>query len=142
LTSFPITGCTALRYIKLVGIKDLRRLTMHPRILTSSDIAFEFLPIYTITSTTLRELVLVVCRHCFCFDGLYWSRWTDIDGFLYERFAEHGDFRLVIKAGNLDGLCAFQRHVEEGFPQLASIGCIRFETFGFNDGCWDCLAPS
>jgi hypothetical protein len=54
----------------------------------------------------------------------------------------HGDFRLVIKAGNLDGLCAFQTHVEEGFPLLASIRCIHFETFSLVDGCWDCSTPS
>ena len=122
--------------LKLTEIEDLRRLTIHPIFHTSSDVPFEFLSVLTIASTTFCELVLVLGRYSFCPDRMRWNRWAEIDRFLYGRFAEHGDFRLVVKAGNLGVLDSFRRGAHEGFPLLASRGCVHFEICCSIDKYW------
>ena len=124
----PWTGYGRLKSLKLGGIKDLRRLTIRPVFLTLSDLAFEFLPILTITSASLSEFMLELGRIHPSFYEICWGRWGNIDRFLYEQFARHGDFKLIIRTGNVYALDASRSHASEGFPLLASRGCIHFET--------------
>ena len=70
-------------------------------------------------------------------NDMSWGHWAEVDEFLHERFAKHGDFRLIIKTGSRYALDAFQRHAKEGFPLLASKGCIHFETSQLIDKYWD-----
>ena len=137
LTNFLPAEYEQLRFLKLTELKDLRRLTVCPVVLTFPNIAFEFLPILTITSPTFCELVLVVGGFCSYSNEMSWGRWAKVDGFLHERFAKHGDFRLIIRTGNRYPLGAFQRHAKEGFPLLASGGCIHFDTSPLIDKYWD-----
>ncbi|KAF9781818.1 hypothetical protein BJ322DRAFT_1078578 [Thelephora terrestris] len=129
-------GYQLLKTLKLKEIKDLRRLTIRPVYLTYSDLAFDFPPILTITSTTLSELVLELGRLRPSLYEICWGRWGKTDRFLYQRFAKQGEFRLIIRAGNIYALDAFQRHAKEGFPLLASRGCIYFETSPSIDNYW------
>jgi len=128
LTASSSNEYEQLRFLKLTALKDLRQLIVCPVILTFPNIPFEFLPILTITSPTFCELVLVVGRFSSYSNEMSWGRWAKVDGFLHERFAEYGDFRLIIRTGSRYALGAFQRHAKEGFPLLASRGCVHFET--------------
>ena len=77
----PWTGYGRLKSLKLGGIKDLRRLTIRPVFLTLSDLAFEFLPILTITSASLSEFVLELGRIRPSFYEICWGRWEISIGF-------------------------------------------------------------
>ena len=116
-----------VRNLQLTEISDLRRLIIRPEFFVLSDITFEFPMVLTITYTALSEFVIVLGRFHDRLESMDWSRWDEIDRFLRERFAKRGDFKLIIKAGNLHVLDSYRRHVQEGFPLLASRGCIHFE---------------
>lgn len=124
-----------MKDLQLNGITALRRLTFRVVFTTASDVfAFNVLPILTITSPVFSELVLELGRLLFYFYAMYWGYWGEIDEFLDERYAKHGNFRLIIRTGNLDAPSAFQRDAKEGFPLLASRGCIHFESSHTMDG--------
>ena len=118
-----------MKDLQLNGITALRQLTFRVVFTTASDVfAFNVLPILTITSPVFRELVLELGRLLFYFYAMYWGYWGEIDKFLDERYAKNGNFRLIIRTGNLDAPSAFQTSAKEGFPLLASRGCIHFES--------------
>ena len=131
ITDFPPIGYLELRYLTFREITALRRLTLRTASTPASGLAFGFLPISTITSPVFRELVLELDGLSSRFDGpspAYWGRWEEIDRLVEQRFAKHGDFRLVIRTGELSDQETFQRHTKENFPLLAGRGCIHFET--------------
>ncbi|KAF9781828.1 hypothetical protein BJ322DRAFT_1078640 [Thelephora terrestris] len=128
-----LSGSGGYQQLDLTRIEGLRRLAIRPVLHTAS----QFLPILTITSTVFCELVLALGRYRYPIDGTLWGHWTEIDKFLYERFAQHGPFRVVVKAGNLSVLGTFRRHADEAFPLLASRGYIHFEVCPLIDKAWD-----
>ncbi|KAF9781843.1 hypothetical protein BJ322DRAFT_248918 [Thelephora terrestris] len=117
-------GHELLGSLKLGEIKDLRRVTVRPVLATYHNFARSFPLIFTISSTALCELELVVGRFPPHFDGVRWDLWGGIDWFLYDRFAKHGDFKLTIKLGHCYDLGSFQRDAKEGFRWLESRGCV------------------
>lgn len=85
----------------------------------------------TITSPFFSELVLELAGPPSHFGGLsaeYLGRWVSTDAFLEEQFAKGGDFKLIVRTGELHDRNTFQKHAKDNFPLLASRGCIHFET--------------
>jgi hypothetical protein len=134
LTNFLLVG---YQQLDLTRIKGLRRLAIRPVLHSYPSTASQFLPILTITSTVFCELVLALGTNRHVIVWTLWRPCTEIDRFLYERFAKHEHFRLVVKAGNISVLGAFRRHATEVFPLLASRGYIHFEVCHLIDKAWD-----
>jgi hypothetical protein len=126
----PPTGQMWLWDLKFTKLKVLRRLTIRVMFTRVSDITFGTLPIASITSPVFSEFVLELGGLSSHPGGLppeYWGRWERIDGFFKGRFANHGEFKLVIRTGELHNPETFQRHAKVIFPSLASGGCLHFE---------------
>jgi hypothetical protein len=85
----------------------------------------------TITSPSFCELVLELGGYNPCRmhpPRNYLGFWEETDRFLKEKFAEHGDFRLIIRTGKPSNARElFERHIGETFPLLSSRGCVRLE---------------
>ena len=85
----------------------------------------------TIVSPVFCELVLVLNGSPAEIQSMGASGlWGDFDKFFEERFARHGDFRLIILISRYhsEGWGDLQREVERDFPLLADRGCIYLET--------------
>jgi hypothetical protein len=127
----PVIGYMQLRYLTFAEVAVLRRLTLRTSYTPVYGLAFGFLSISTITSPVFREIVLEVGGTPSRFDGpspAYWGRWEEFDRMIEQRFAKNGDFRLIIRTGELQNREAFKEHAKGTFPLLASKGCIHFET--------------
>ena len=141
MTAFPLTGAMELQYLEFTETTVLRRLTLRMGSPQAFDFALDVFvgALSTITSPIFCELVLELdgrsCRSNRSYPGL-WHCWGEIDKFLEERFAEQGDFRVVIRTGKLYNRGAFQAHVKEGFPFLAKRGQIGFETSHLIEKFW------
>jgi hypothetical protein len=86
----------------------------------------------TVTSPVFHEFVLELDGFPSWFDEaspMHRDRWEGIDELLEERFAERGDFMVIIRTGGSYYPETFQRHAKESFPLLARRGCIYFERF-------------
>ncbi|KAF9781713.1 hypothetical protein BJ322DRAFT_240217 [Thelephora terrestris] len=84
----------------------------------------------TITSPNFCELVLELggynpYRMKRCTD--YWGSWEETDRFLKEEFAEHRDFRLIIRTDEPYARQLLESHVGKTFPLLSSRGCVHLE---------------
>lgn len=94
----------------------------------------------TITSPVFCEFVLELGKLPSQFSRPsfeHWGHWQDgIDKLFEKRFAERGDFRLIIRTGKLYDREMFQAHARESFPLLARRDCIRFETSHSIDRYW------
>lgn len=122
-----------MRSLDFQAAKVLRRLTLHvtfPQVFfPDTDTLLETLS--TITSPDFCEFVLELDKYLSDSDvpnPRHWRHWEKIDEFLEERFAERGDFRLVVRTRPLSNHEIFQTHVKEGFPLLTRRGCFFFET--------------
>lgn len=123
-------GQAWLCHLKFTEVVVLRRLTIRVMFTRMARFSLGSLPFSTIASPVFSEFVLEL-------DGLsshpdplspeYWGHWEWIDEFLQGRFADHGDFKLIIRTGKLRDPEIFQGHARNTFPLLASRGCIRFE---------------
>lgn len=56
------------------------------------------------------------------------GRWGEVDRLLEERFSNRGDFRFIIRTGQLRNHARFQRYAAKNFPLLLRRGCVHFET--------------
>ena len=87
----------------------------------------------SIASPVFREFVLELGRSA-SFPERWstmmeiWGFWRYFDGFFEERFARHGDFRLIIRVSQPFDREDLRKQAEWGFPLLAGRGCIYLET--------------
>lgn len=84
----------------------------------------------TIASTTFCEFVLELGKIPHRFGRVFSGRrgyWRVIDRIFEGKFANHEDFRLIVRTGKLFDQETFQRRTRKAFPLLASRGCIHFE---------------
>ena len=130
--SDPSIVHTELGYLKLTEMLVLRRLTFRT---TFDQVLFLDHPLLgvlsTITSPVFREFVLELGRSVPPPEGQSmggWGLWKNFDDFFEERFARHGDFRLIIRISEHFDREDLRRKAERGFPLLADRGCIYFET--------------
>lgn len=117
----------------------LRRLIIRVLFTRVSGITFGSLPISTIASPAFSEFVLELGGLSSHLNGLppeYWGPWASIDGFLKERFANRGEFKLIIRTGKLADPETFQKHTKKKFQSLASRGCIHFEMTPLIEKYW------
>jgi hypothetical protein len=133
--NFPPTEDDELKGLSFTGTKTLRQLTLRMAFYEASnfqpDVLLEALS--TITSPVFREFVLEIDQissvSWFSWPSLErWGRWEEVDRFLGERFAERGDFKVVIRTGKSCHPESFQRYAAESFPLLAGRGRVHFET--------------
>lgn len=129
-----MTGRDSLLGLGFANLAILRRLTLH--ILPNSYISFSERTLLlglpsTIAPSVFREFVFEPCDPIFRSSEatlMYWKRWKAIDGLLEERFSGEGDFRVIIRGGNLPyDQETLQILVAGGFPPLTEKGCIHFE---------------
>ena len=141
LTNFPPTGHHELENLKFTQNTVLRRFILRMSFRQVSTFALEMLPrvISTITSPAFCEFVLELTRvpsPSYWETSIYWGHWERIDRFLENQFSERGDFRLVIRTGELGYQeTSFQARAKETFSLLASRGCIFFEISTLVDIC-------
>lgn len=127
--------------LKFAQIPVLRQLTLRMAFPQLSALALELLPrsISTITSPVFHEVVLELGRVPSDFYGpysMYWGEWERIDRYLWNRFANRNDFRLVIRTGELFDRETFEAHAKETFPMLAGRGQIYFERSHLVEKYW------
>ena len=122
-----------LQYLNLTEMAVLHRLTFRT---TFDQVFFLDRPLVlgvlsTITSPAFHEFVLELGRSISHSEGwsmTSWGLWRDFDDFFEERFAKHGDFRLIIRTSEPSDREDLRRQASEwGFPLLAGRGCIYFE---------------
>ena len=117
-----------LWYLKLTEMAVLRRLTL----CTTFSELFPDLrnPLFEILSTIMSP---EFCEFVLEFGSFNspeicstesWDPWRDFDDLFEERFARHGDFRLIIKSSTPSDWENLRRKAEWGFPLLADRGCI------------------
>ena len=123
-----LTGPMELCSLEFTEITVLRRLTL--RMVSPQALDVFVGALSTITSPVFRELVHEVngrsCRSSRTYPEL-WLCWKKIDKFLEGRFAEQGDFRVVIRTGELYNREPFRAHMKKAFPFLAKRGQVGFE---------------
>lgn len=93
----------------------------------------------TITSPIFSEFVFELGKLPFLLTRPtweLWGHWVEIDQLFEERFAERGEFRLVIRTGKLYDRETFETFAKENFPLLARRGCVSFETSHSLDQHW------
>ena len=132
--SDPSIVHTELRYLKLTEMAFLRRLTIRT---TFNNVFLDLdSPLLGMLSTIVSP---VFCEFVLELGGTAppperrsmktWTLWRDFDNLFEERFARHGDFRLVViitsEPSDWEDL---RRKAEWGFPLLAERGCIYLET--------------
>ena len=129
MTTFFLTGPMELCSLEFTEIAVLRRLTLRKVYPQALEVFVGALS--TITSPIFCELVLELdgrsCRSNRTYPKL-WLCWKKIDKFLEGRFAEQGDFRVVIRTGEIYNWEPFRAHMEKAFPFLAKRGQVGFET--------------
>ena len=146
LALFPLVGAnlalaghvqlTSLEFTELVVLRRLTLRTVLPRLWC---VAYEMLRVTTITSPVFREFVLELGGLFSDFGwpaNAYWGRWSLVDKFLEQHFAEHRDFKLIVRTGEHHDLKTFRRHIKGTFPLLASRACIYFEVSHSIDKYW------
>jgi hypothetical protein len=111
-----------LASFNLKKLTVLRQLTL--RVIFLEEFTFSSIPllILSIPSPVFSVLVLELGRFHYPSRG-HRERWSEIDRFLEQRYAKHGDFKLVIRC-DWD---IYPTAVKETFPLLGSRGCIHFE---------------
>jgi hypothetical protein len=130
---FPTTGYPRLLHLTLAELTVLRRLTFRMAFSQVSNFRWDLLlrVLSTIVSPIFYEFVLELREPPSIFGRAlseHWERWKDIDALLEERFAEHGDFRFVVRTDKLHDRATFQRRVKKSLPFLARRECVHFET--------------
>jgi hypothetical protein len=88
---------------------------------------FTFPPILTISSPVFSEFVLELGILSAFPSWEHQDYWEGIDGFLEQRYAKHGGFKLIIRQCESHFWDTLQTDVKEAFPLLESRGCIRFD---------------
>lgn len=85
----------------------------------------------TITSPVFREFVFEPHdRNFYSFESAlkYWHPWKTVDELFEERFSREGNFRVIIRTGDLPyDQETLQMLATEGFPLSTGRGCIHFE---------------
>ena len=134
MVNFSPTGHDELEDLKLTQNAVLRRFILRMSFRQVPTFALQILPrvISTIMSPVFCEFVLELTRVPPSYPWgpwmLDWGHWRRIDRFLEDQFSECGDFRFVIRTGELgDQEIIFQERTKETFSFLAARGCIRFE---------------
>jgi len=139
--NLPPTGDTEFLYFSYWGNRVLRRLTFRMAFLHMSSLPFKFVrgALSTISSPDFREFVLEfgkIPSHFTQPSSEHWGHWATIDRFFQERWAERGDFKLIIRTGKLYDRETFEAYAKETFPLSARRGCIQFETSHSIDRYW------
>jgi hypothetical protein len=133
LANFLPAGEIHLEGLGLAKIRGLRRLALRTALCRVFVLELDVLigVLSTISSPTFCEFVLELILFPAHFDETSsenWGRWEKVDEFLHGRFAQRGDFKVIIRTGEIHDWETFQRHMKEGFPLSARRGCIHFET--------------
>jgi hypothetical protein len=131
LAKFIPTGDEELGGLRLTEINGFRRLALRlPSYQTSTPINLVE-ALSTVTSLVFREFVLELGTYPSWFNtpsSMHRNRWEEVDKLFVERFAERGNFKVIIRTGELSDRESFQQYVKESFPLLARRGSIHFET--------------
>ena len=118
--------------LELAGVPALRRLTLRVLFqffqfpLTNNDALFRVLS--TITSPFFHEFVLEGNVYSAPPKSMGQGYWGKIDKLLKERFANGGEFNLIIRTDRTSYDVVFRRMVKRAFPLLVERGCVKFET--------------
>ena len=128
-------------YFSYGGNKVLRRLTFRLAFPHMSSLPFKLTigALSTIRSPNFCEFVLELGKLPSEFSrspAEHWGYWGNIDRFFDERWAERGDFKLIIRTGKLYDRETFEAHAKETFPLSTRRGILRFETSYSIDRYW------
>ena len=122
-----------LMLLDFTKLTILRRFTLRvpPAPSSTSYVSTLLSALSTIVSPAFRELVFELSHYSSPFSGLSpedQDQWRGVDNLLEERFAERGDFRVVVRSSERCDSLTFEGFARDNFPLMANRGCIHFET--------------